>query len=126
MSSVEALNQAFTLHPLAHQLTGAPDRFRLLAGALFGRFFVEFPPFHFTKRALTLHFFLKRFKGLLDIIVADKDLNQGGTPPFQIKTPRDPAARREKPNQLTTACFLQTGEASRPIPKRREAVYIGV
>ncbi len=92
MRSLEALNEAFALHSLAHKLTGAAYGLRFLAGAFFGRFFVEFPPFHFAKRTLALHFFLKRFKGLLDIIVADKDLNQGGTPPFQIKTPRDPAA----------------------------------
>ena len=71
------LDNAFALLAFAHQLARAANRFSLLAGAFFRRFFVKFPALHFPECTLALHFFLKRFKGLLDIVVADKDLNQG-------------------------------------------------
>ncbi len=32
---------------------------------------------HFAEEAFTLHFFLQRFKGLVDIIVAHNDLYDG-------------------------------------------------
>ncbi len=33
--------------------------------------------FHFAEEAFALHFFLKRFQGLIDIIVAHNDLYDG-------------------------------------------------
>lgn len=75
-----SLDGAFALHPLADELAGAANRFGLLARALFRRFFVEFPAFHFPESPFALHLFLQHFKGLIDIIVADNDLNQGEPP----------------------------------------------
>ena len=102
------LDDAFALLTLTHQFTCAANRFSLLAGAFFRRFFVEFPALHFPESTLALHFFLKRFKGLLDIVVADKDLNQGSSPPYQIKTSR--VGGRDVVNcQPIGVCFMQTG-----------------
>lgn len=89
-----ASDQAFALLSLANQLARAANGFRLLAGLLFRGLFIEFAAFHFAERALALHLFLKRLQGLLDIIVADVDLDQGPQPPLEIKTPRK--TRREK------------------------------
>jgi hypothetical protein len=52
--------------------TGAPPRFsrELLAR----RAFRKTPPFHFAKDALTLHFLFQNTKGLLNIVVAHKNL----------------------------------------------------
>jgi hypothetical protein len=83
-----ALCAAFALHALADKLARAANRFRLLAGALFGWLFVEFPPFHLAECAFALHFLLQRAKSLLDIIVADNDLNQRKSSFFEIKTSR--------------------------------------
>ena len=73
------LGPAFALQLLADQLTGPADGFSLLAGLLFGGFFVKLAPLHFTERAFALHLLLERAERLLDIIVADYDLNQGNT-----------------------------------------------
>jgi hypothetical protein len=34
-------------------------------------------PLHFAERALALHLLLKRLEGLVDVVVADENLNQG-------------------------------------------------
>jgi hypothetical protein len=67
---------ALALHALADQFASAADRFGLLARALFRGLFVEFPALHFPERAFALHLLFERAQGLLDIIVADNDLNQ--------------------------------------------------
>ena len=33
------------------------------------------PPLHFAEKPLTLHFFLERFQRLVDVVIADNDLN---------------------------------------------------
>jgi len=38
------------------------------------------PHFHLAEDALTLHFFLQRFEGLVDIIFSDDDLYQSAVP----------------------------------------------
>jgi hypothetical protein len=80
-----SLDGAFALQPLANELAGPADGFRLLAGALFRGLLIEFPAFHFPERAFALHLLLERAQGLLDIIVADNDLNQGTTLLFRPK-----------------------------------------
>jgi hypothetical protein len=63
------------LGALAGELAGAAHGFRLLAGALLGRLFIMDVPLHFAERAFTLHLFLQGLERLIDIIVADEDLN---------------------------------------------------
>lgn len=45
----------------------------------FGGFFIKFPALHLSERAFALHLLLESAERLLDIIVADYDLNQGNT-----------------------------------------------
>lgn len=72
-----SLNGAFALQFLADQLARAAHRLRLLASAFFRRLFIKFPALHFAECAFALHLLFQRAKRLLDIIVADNDLNQG-------------------------------------------------
>ena len=71
------LKRALALEALPDELAGAANGLSLLAGALFRRFFVEFPALHFPEGALALHFLLKRAQSLLDIVVANENLDQG-------------------------------------------------
>ena len=109
------LHAAFALLTLAHQFTRASYSFRLLARAFFRRFFVEFPAFHFPESPFTLHFFLERFQGLFDIIVADKNLYQGFSPPrqvtLQIKTPR--VGSRDARKSHSSRSLFRAGQVRR-------------
>ena len=69
--------QAFALGALAGQLAGATDGFGLLTGALFRRLFVVHVALHFTEAAFALHLLLQGLERLIDVVVADKNLNQG-------------------------------------------------
>ena len=69
-------DQALALGALAGQLAGPAHGFRLLAGALLGGLFVMHVPLHFAERAFALHLLLQRLKGLVDVVVADENLNQ--------------------------------------------------
>ena len=69
-------DQAFALGALAGQLAGAAHGFRLLAGALLRGLFVVDVPLHFAERAFALHLLLQRLEGLIDVVVADENLNQ--------------------------------------------------
>ena len=68
---------AFTLGALAGQLTGAANRFGLLTGALFRRLLIMHVPLHFAERAFALHLLLQGLEGLIDVVVADENLDQG-------------------------------------------------
>jgi hypothetical protein len=68
--------QAFALQLLAGQLAGAANGFGLLAGALLGRLLVVATQLHFTEDAFALHLLLKRFQGLIDIVVANENLHE--------------------------------------------------
>jgi hypothetical protein len=85
------LDPAFALHFLADQLARAANGFRLLAGLFLGGLFVKLAPLHFAERAFALHLFLKSAERLLDIVVADYDLNQGNT--LLLKPKRRPPGR---------------------------------
>ena len=47
------------------------------------RLFVGAAQLHLTKYALTLHFLFQRLQGLVDIVVADCDVNDGTSPVYQ-------------------------------------------
>src|SRR5258707_634506 len=65
-------DQAFALGALAGQAHGLG----LLASPLLGGLLVVDVPLHFAERALTLHLLLERLEGLVDVVVADENLNQ--------------------------------------------------
>ena len=74
------LYDAFALGALASQLAGAANGFSLLASLLLGRFFKVVPALHLTEGTLPLHLLFQRLQGLIDIIVADCDVNDGTSP----------------------------------------------
>jgi len=67
--------QTFTLGALSRQLTGATHGFGFLAGFALGGLLKVIPPLHFAEKALTLHLFFERFQRLVDVVIADNDLN---------------------------------------------------
>jgi hypothetical protein len=69
--------QAFALGALAGQLTSATNGFGLLASALFRRLFIMHVPLHFAERAFALHLLLQGLQRLIDVVVADENLDQG-------------------------------------------------
>jgi hypothetical protein len=69
-------DQSLTNGLLAAGFAGATYRFAFLACRLGGRLFVKTTPLHFTKDPLTLHLLLQDAESLVDIVVADKDLQK--------------------------------------------------
>lgn len=69
--------EAFAFQPLAFQLAGAADGFRLFPGASLRGFLVGSAKLHFPEDTLALHFLLERLQGLIDVVIADNDLHGG-------------------------------------------------
>src|SRR5262249_9044493 len=67
-------DQAFALGLFPSCLARAPDGFRLLAGLALGRLFIRLAALHLTKNALALHLLLEDPERLIDIVVANDDL----------------------------------------------------
>src|SRR6266436_8394983 len=67
-------DQAFALCEFPGRLACAPDGFRLLAGLALGRFFIRLAALHLTKNALALQLLFEDPKSLIDIVVANDDL----------------------------------------------------
>lgn len=59
---------------LARKLARAAHRIAFFAHGLLGGLFVEAAPLHLTENALALHFFLQNAESLLDIVVANENL----------------------------------------------------
>jgi hypothetical protein len=57
------------------ELAGAAHGFRLLAGALLGGLFVVHVPLHLAERAFALHLLLQRLQRLVDVVVANENLD---------------------------------------------------
>ena len=70
-----AAEKTFALGALTGQLACAADSFSFFARFLLGRLFKVVAAFHLAEETFTLHLFLKRFQCLIDIVVADDDLN---------------------------------------------------
>src|SRR5262249_40811980 len=70
-------SEAFAFHPLAGQLARPADRLRLLPRLALGGLLVAAAELHFAEQALALHLLLERLQGLVDIVVADDDLDDG-------------------------------------------------
>ncbi|MDQ1193239.1 hypothetical protein QE419_002005 [Brevundimonas vesicularis] len=81
--------QALALHALARQLASATDGFGLLTGALFRGLLEVHVALHFTEAALALHLLLQGFERLVDVVVANENLNQVklsfGRPPRPVR-----------------------------------------
>jgi len=61
---------------LASQLAPPPHSFGRLANTLFGGLFIGTTHFHFAPHAFALHFLFQGPQGLIDVVVANDDLNQ--------------------------------------------------
>ncbi len=71
------LEQAFALGPLACKLARPANSLSFLTRLLFRGLLKKCPRLHFAEQAFALHFLLQRAQRLLDIIVANGDLNNG-------------------------------------------------
>ena len=69
-----ARKQAFTLQFLAGQLASATNGFRLFASLLLGRLLKMSAELHLAENALALQLFLERLECLIDIVVANENL----------------------------------------------------
>src|SRR6201994_954177 len=67
--------QAFTLELLAGQLARAAHGFGLFAGLLLGGLFVMAAELHLAENPLALHLLLQRLEGLINIVIANKNLH---------------------------------------------------
>jgi hypothetical protein len=65
---------ALALGTLAGELAGPADRFRLLAGAPLGRFFIIIVELHLAEEPLALHPLLEDLQRLIDVVVANEYL----------------------------------------------------
>ena len=61
---------------LASEFAGAADRFGLFPVGFFGWLLVESSALHLAKHAFALHFLLEHTERLIDIVVADEDLQE--------------------------------------------------
>src|SRR5690606_8474912 len=71
-------DQAFALRPLAGELARAAQALGLLARPFLGGLLVCLAELHLAKHALALQLLLERAQRLVDVVVADEHLNQGG------------------------------------------------
>src|SRR6185503_18906609 len=69
-----ARQQTLALQTLALQLAIAADRLSALTGTFFGRFPVVASELHLAEDAFPLHLLFQRFERLIDIVVANDDL----------------------------------------------------
>src|SRR3984893_15023298 len=104
--------EAFALGALARELAGAAHRFRLFAGAASQAFDVVAAQLHLAEDALTLHFLLERFEGLIDVVVAYKNLHEPAAPSFlhwgdgKGEVPSRDGRCYQKPRKLSTSWLL--------------------
>ena len=68
-------DKAFTLGALAGQFTCTADCLGLPAGLGLGRLLESSAGLHFPEDALALHLLLERLQRLIDVVIADHDLN---------------------------------------------------
>ncbi len=68
-------NEAFTLGAFASQFPRAADGFSLAASLCFGRLLEGGAGLHFPEDAFALHLLFQRLQRLIDVVIADHDLN---------------------------------------------------
>lgn len=86
-------NETFALRLLASELALSSDRLRLFPLRPLGRLLITAPPFHLAEDAFALHLLLQDPKRLVDVVVADENL-QGMSLSQVVVTAAD-AARQE-------------------------------
>jgi hypothetical protein len=96
--------QPFALQTLALQLAVPTNSFSTFPCPLFRWFFVMTPQFHLAKDAFPLHLFFQRFQRLIDIVVANDDLQAGlliqsGAGSYQNGTRVSTTPRHETPQK---------------------------
>jgi hypothetical protein len=83
-------------------------------------------PLHFTERAFALHLLLQRLEGLIDVVIADENLNQGslsywsfGARPPNVPWPgaaaseqKEITSRRREPTGLSAARYQKSPRLS--------------
>jgi hypothetical protein len=74
LPTLRGRNQAFALGLFTGGLTRPSDSFRFLTILALGGLFICLAALHFTKDAFALHFLLKDFERLVDIVVANEYL----------------------------------------------------
>ena len=79
-------------------------------------------PLHFAERALALHLLLKRLEGLVDVVVADENLNQGYLSCCTLAAPLIPAKGGERTKTLGPG-GLAYGFKARDISEGRSGVH---
>ena len=67
--------EAFTLGALASEFPRTADGFSFLARFPFGRLFEMIAALHLPEETFALHLLLERFQRLIDVVIADHDLN---------------------------------------------------
>ena len=67
--------EAFALGALAGQFARTAHGLGLLASFALGRLFEMVATLHFAEETFTLHLLLERFQRLIDVVIADHDLN---------------------------------------------------
>ena len=72
--AVRRYRKPFALHALALQLAIAADGLGPLAGALLARLLIGTAELHLPEDAFALHLLLQRLERLVDVVVADDDL----------------------------------------------------
>src|SRR5690348_14987987 len=75
--TVSARQQALALEPLALQFAIAANGLGAFPCTFFGWFLVMTPELHLAKDAFSLHLLFQRFQRLIDIVVANDDLQAG-------------------------------------------------
>jgi hypothetical protein len=75
-------DQALALRLLASELTRAAYRFRFLSRRPLGWLLIEPSPLHLAENPFTLHLLLENSESLLNIVVANKNLQN--TDPFEL------------------------------------------
>src|SRR6185437_8360740 len=82
-NATSARQQAFALQALALELAIAADGFGAFARALLARLLVMAPKLHLAENAFALHLLLQRLQRLVDVVVANDDLQiPGSSRPF--------------------------------------------
>jgi hypothetical protein len=75
-------NETLALRLLARELALPSDRLRLFSGSPLRRLLVEAPPLHLPEDAFALHLLLQGPKCLIDVVVANENLQ--GNVPFML------------------------------------------
>jgi len=75
----------FALRAFARQLASAPNRLGGLTDAPLRRLLVSAAQLHLTENTLALHLLLEHAQSLIDIVVADDDLNQITSPRLRVR-----------------------------------------